>query len=321
MIENLFNLGYNMSRLGKTFRKLKKYNTKGVSLENEPLASKVTYKTGGNARIYLEVCTIENFLHIMEVIRADKIDYFVLGAGSNTLVSDNGYDGVVITLSGDLARIETLDESRIECGAGVRLSQAYMFACNLELSGLEDGAGIPASIGGAVYMNAGAYNFQMSDIVEYVVAYVDGKITYFKKEECGFDYRESWFQHNDAIILRVGLNLKKSSRDIIDSRFKEVLSQRLQSQPLDKPSAGCVFRNQEGVVVSRLLDECGLKGTKFGGAEVSKKHANFVINAGGATSQDILELIEVMRHRVLTKTNIDLKTEIVKLGEFDEITW
>ena len=310
-----------MSRFKKTISKLKKVNFNGKTLENCPLSDKTTYRCGGNARVLLEINTLENFLCVMQVVEEENLSYFVLGGGSNTLVSDEGYDGVVIMLGGDLSRIEKIDDTAFECGGGVRLASAYVHAYKMGLSGLEDSAGIPATIGGAVCMNAGAYNFEMSKIVEYVTAYHEGKIEYFDNEKCSFGYRDSIFQHDQYIILRVGLRLVPMEKEVIGSRYREVLQKRSLSQPLDMPSGGCVFRRQDGIVVSKILDECGLKGLTLGGGQVSTKHANFVVNKGGALAQDIYEITEIMSRRVFNKTGVRLHREIKLLGEFDEVTW
>jgi len=319
LFEKLFNLGYNMSRLKLSIRKLKKLNYNGNLLENVDLSDYCTYKCGGKAKVLIEINTIENFLHVMDYLKTTNSKYFVIGAGSNILVSDNGYDGVIIKLGGDFARIEEHEDNIIECGAGVKLSQAFAYARERGLGGLEDSVGIPATIGGAVFMNASAYNFEMANLIDYVVAYKGEKITYFNRNDCGFGYRHSIFQENNAIIMRVGLRLKVGERELIDARFKEVMQKRLMSQPLEYPSAGCVFKRIDDIVVSRAIDECGLKGLTFGGAKISEKHANFIINFNNATALDIYELINVTKKRFYDKTGIDLETEIRFLGEFDEI--
>lgn len=308
-----------MSRHKVAFKRLANLNSQGRLLRKVSFKELCTFKCGGEVTL-LEVSTLDNFLKVMRYLDSLNAKYYMLGAGSNVLCSDKGYDGLVIKLIGDMARVE-YDGEILECGAGCRLIDVFVRARDLGLSGLEDGAGIPASIGGATYMNAGAYNFEMSKVVDYVVAYVNGKITYFENSECNFAYRSSVFQKNNAIILRVGLRLQAGKKDDIQYRYLEVLSMRRESQPLDYPSAGCIFRRQEGVNVSKLIDDCGLKGLNYGGAQVSNKHANFIVNMGGASSQDIFELIKVVKKRVFEKTQIDINTEIEFLGEFDENTW
>lgn len=309
-----------MSRSKLSIQKIKKLNYNGEVKKDFCLSSICTFKCGGKANLFLQINTLENFIKTMMYLNETKTKYFVIGAGSNLLVSDNGYDGVVIKLGGDLSRIEVSSDEKIECGAGVTITQAYTFCKNLNLSGFEDGAGIPATIGGAVFMNASAYEFKISDIVDYVVAYVDGKITYFHNSDCEFGYRKSIFQTNKAIILRVGFKLIKRDKILIENRFKEVLLKRNNTQPTNYPSAGCVFKKRDDIEVSKKLDEFGLKGLTFGGAKISSKHANFIINYDNASAQDIFELIEITKKRFYKKSGIMLDTELIFLGEFDETT-
>lgn len=306
-----------MSRQNVSFSKLKKLNKNGLTLKNIDFSQYCTFKCGGRVDILLEITTLDNFFKVIFYLEEINADYFVLGAGSNILCSDKGYHGIVIRLGGDLSRIE-YDGEILECGAGVKLVSAYAFARDLGLQGLEDGAGIPATIGGAVCMNAGAYNFEMKNVVDYVVAYSNGKIRYFSNEDCCFGYRDSIFQHEKCIILRVGLRLTIGDKEEIHKRYLEISSMRKSSQPLEYPSAGCVFRREEGVVVSKLLDGCGLKGLTIGGAQVSNKHANFIINIGGATAQNIYDLLILIKKKIRNMANIELHTEIKFLGDFDE---
>lgn len=319
MFENLFDLGYNMKGLGVSFSKLKKLNAKGNSYRNMRLNGFTTLNVGGRAKYFLEISTLENFLKVMFYLEEKGVKVFVLGAGSKILVSDKGFDGVVVKLVGDFARIEELDKNVIECGAGVLLASAFAKTKELGLSGFQQSVGIPATIGGAVYMNASAYDFEMSKLVKYVVAFLDGKLQYFSKDDCQFGYRKSVFQTNHAIILRVGLNLEPQDREQLMTEYRNILMKRNNSQPIQYRSAGSVFKRQDGIVVSKILDECGLKGLKVGGAEVSDKHANFIINKQNATAQDIYDLIQVCKKNVRDKAGLNLEEEIIFLGEFDEI--
>lgn len=307
----------NKSRL---FKKLKSFGKQDVVLKDVDFKDLCTFKCGGKVSILVKVKTLEQFIKTILFLYENNINYVVLGAGSNILCSDRGYDGVVLKLVGDFARIESLDEIHIQCGAGVRLSELYAYAFQKGLSGVEKGAGIPATIGGATFMNAGAYGFQMSDIIEYVVAFVNGKITYFTNSDCEFAYRHSVFQKNQGIILRVGFVFEKKNQEDIRQVFLETMQKRRDSQPLNYPSAGSVFKKIEGLQVSKMLDECGMKGLTLGDAQVSKKHANFIINLGNATAHDIYYLINIIKIRFKRKTSIELETEIQFLGEFDEDT-
>ena len=305
-----------MFRFNFRIRTLCKLNQGGEVIYNADMSKYSTFACGGRAKVLLIIKTLEGFIKVTQYLKDKSKEYFVLGAGSNILVSDKGYRGIVIKLAGDLARIEKTADDTIECGAGVKLSSIFAYTSSNGLSGLEDGAGIPASIGGAVYMNASAYGFETANIVEYVVAYTDGKLTYFDKLDCHFSYRQSVFQENNAIIVRVGLKFKEASKQVVMSRFFEIARLRAKAQPLDKASAGCVFKRIDGIEVSRCLDDMGIKGLTIGNAQVSTKHANFIVNLGGAKAQDIYDLIKLIKRKFKEQYDFDLKTEIKFLGEF-----
>lgn len=295
---------------------LKKLNAKGEVRKNVKLNSFTTFRLGGGAKYLLVINTLENFLKVMDYIEKHNLKYFILGAGSNVLVADSGYDGIVIKLSGDLSRIITQGDI-VEVGAGAKLVGVYTWARDRNLSGLEILATIPATIGGAVYMNAGAYGVEIKDIVDYVIAYVDCRIKYFKNSECGFGYRKSVFQDNKAIILRVGLKLQNSQKDKIQNVYLETLKKKQSSQPLDKYSAGSTFKRIDGLNISKMLDDMGAKGLCVGGARVSTKHANFIINEG-AKAQDVFDLIFLIKKKFKDTYGIDIESEIKFLGDFYE---
>lgn len=297
--------------------KLKKSNHNGISVKNKPLKNLNTFKIGGVAKFYIEIHTLENFIKVVDYLNKRNANYVVLGNGSNVLIADNGFDGVVLKFRGDFDRITMLEDDLIEFGCGVSLAKAYAILKEDNLSGLECSVGIPATIGGATYMNASSYDFEMSKIVEYVVAYVDGRITYFTNEQCGFGYRTSTFQKNKAIILRVGLRLKNKARQEIEKVYIETLEKRKETQPLQYPSAGCVFKRVYGLNISKMLDDAGFKGKTIGGAKVSEKHANFIVNFNNATSQDVYELIKYIKFEFEKIYNIKLDCEIKFLGRFE----
>lgn len=296
---------------------LRRLNTNGTTKVNVPMNSLTTFKVGGKAKCLMEICSFEGFIKVIDYIQKHKLNYFILGAGSNLLVSDKGYNGVVIKLGGAFGRVEVDDEGRLECGGGVRLSEAYATARDLGLGGLEVLGTIPATIGGATYMNAGAYGEDVSGVVDYVVALCDGKIKFFRNEDCKFLYRSSIFQNNNAIILRVGFKLKKSTKDEIMEKFLSVLKRKRASQPLKENSAGSTFKRVDGINVSKMLDDMGAKGLRVGGAQVSTKHANFIVNDGTASATDIYKLVIKVKKMFKEKYNIDLQTEIKFLGEFE----
>lgn len=298
-----------------SYHQLKKCNKGGTILKNVSLSNYTTFKIGGRAKIMVTIKTIEGFIRVMDYIQNKKLRYFILGEGSNLLISDKGYDGVVILLKGDLARISETHDG-IEVGAGARLTTAYIEARNLGLSGLEVLGTIPGSTGGAIYMNAGAYDTCISDIVSYVIAYVDGKIKYYTLSECEFGYRSSIFQKNNAIILRVGLKLITKDPNDIQAKYLDTLKRKRLSQPLSFPSAGSVFKGIGDLSVSKMLDDMGVKGLREGGAMVSDKHANFIVNDGNAKAKDVYVLIHKVKKMFKDTYGIDLQIEIQFLGDF-----
>lgn len=298
-------------------RHLKKINKWGECVVNVSLKNLTTFKIGGNAKVLLKINTIESFIKVTDYISKKKLPYFIIGNGSNILASSKGYDGVLIKFGGDFDRIEYY-ENILEVGSAAMLGAVLAKSKELNLTGFEDSVGIPATVGGATYMNAGAYNFEMSKVVESVVAFVDGKIKYFDNISCEFGYRKSVFQENKAIILRVRFKLEYGDKETISLRCKEVIEKRKNSQPLEFPSVGSVFKRMDNLVVSKCLDDCKIKGIKIGNAEVSTKHANFIINKGNATSQDVVSLINKVKKIFEEKYNERLNCEIKLLGEFDE---
>ena len=295
-----------VQKISKSF--LQKVNARGVVEFNKDLLRLNTFRISAKSRIYLEINTIENLIDTVDYLHKLNISIFILGGGSNVLV-DN-YSGAVIKLGGDFCHIEEIDDI-IEIGSAVQLSKAYKFTLEHSLGGFEESVGIPGTIGGAVYMNASCYGFEMSRLVEYVVAYnIDtGKITYFSQDNCLFGYRDSVFKCNKYIILRVGLKLHYLDSDIINQICKDTLNKRKLNQPKGF-SAGCVFKRIDGLNISKMLDDMGIKGKSVNDAIVSDKHANFIMNKGNATSADIKKLIEEIKVEFKKTYNIDLQTEI-----------
>lgn len=292
------------------YRKLKKCLYKGKIYKNADLKEYSSYKIGGRAKILVEVTSLEEIFKSLTVLEETNAKFKVIGNGTNVLFSDKGFDGVIVEISSLFNRIEKWG-SKLIVESGASLNSVVAFAIQHGLQGIEEGAGIPGSIGGAVYMNASAYSFQMADVVGSVLAIVDGKIRHFTNEECGFAYRKSVFQdYKNAIIIRVELSLKRGKEKEIRKTMVETLAKRKQNQPLEYPSCGSVFKHVEGVVVSKLLDDMRFKGRRIGGAVVSEKHANFIINDGTATAKDVLSLIELVQKEVYEKKSLRLETEV-----------
>lgn len=278
--------------------------------ENIPLKKITTYKVGGVASVIVYPKNVDCLIRILKVIKEENVKYKVLGKGSNVLFSSKPYEGIIIKLD-EFDQIKFLSRNKIRVGAGYSLIKLCMVACKKGLAGLEFAAGIPGNIGGAVYMNAGAYKSDMGYIVQNVkVLTPELKIITLENKEMNFHYRTSYLQtHPGYICLEVTLKLQKGKKELIEEVIKERKQRRLASQPLEYPSAGSVFRNPEGMFAGQLIEELGLKGMTKGGAMVSEKHANFIINYKNATGEDIKELIEYVHEEVLKKYNVDMKIE------------
>lgn len=273
------------------------------------LSTLTTYKTGGIAKLVVYPNNINNLKQMLKLIHKYNIKYFILGKGSNTLFSDKEFNGVIIKL--DKLNNFKIKQTEIYVESGMILSKLVQASVKNELTGLEFAIGIPGTIGGAIYMNAGAYGNNMSNIVKSVIVLNEKfQIKEIPLEKLKFDYRYSIFQANKNLIcVAANIKLEHGNHDEIASKIKENLLKRKNSQPLEYPSAGSVFRNPEGNYAGKIIEELGLKGKNIGGAEISTKHANFIINKNNASSSDILKLIKLVQKEVKDKYKIDLKLE------------
>ena len=281
--------------------------------ENIPMSSRTSFKTGGAADLMVYPDSIEELKAILKVCKTNNVRTYIIGNGSNILVSDNGLSGVVIRLSNNFSDIELIDDETIRVQAGASMTRLCSFALENSLSGLEFAYGIPGTAGGAAYMNAGAYGGEMKDVlIECRHLDRDSNEGSYKGEELKLDYRTSVYADNDLIITELILKLKKGDYDEIKALMNENMSKRKAKQPLEYPSAGSTFKRPEGenLYAGALIEECGLKGCSVGDAEVSKKHAGFVINKGSATSSDIRKLIKHIQDVVFKETGVMLKTEV-----------
>lgn len=281
--------------------------------KNEPMSKHTTFKIGGNADIYIKAKTIEDIKYILKVVNEKEIPITVIGNGSNLLVKDNGIRGVTVQI--DLQEID-IKGTEVNVGAGVKLGVLGSIIQKNRLTGFEFAAGIPGSIGGAVRMNAGAYGGEFSNIVEKVTCITrEGVIKELSKEDFAFSYRHSRFMENDEIILSATLKLEKGNSDEIKSKMDELMLARKTKQPLELPSAGSTFKRGNDFYASRIIEEAELKGYKVGGAQVSEKHAGFVVNTGNATAKDVLELTDYMKKVVYEKFGKKLELEVEVIGE------
>ena len=274
------------------------------------LSKHTTYKVGGVAKAFVYPKDVDALVDLLKILKEYDVKYKVMGNGSNLLFSDKEYDGIIIKLD-EFDKVEFLNHNKIRVGAGFSLMKLSLMAARRGLAGLEFAAGIPGTIGGAIFMNAGAYKSDMGYIVQQVkVLTPELRIITLENKEMDFHYRSSYLQKNPGFIcLEVVLKLVKGDREAIETVIKERRERRMESQPLEYPSAGSVFRNPEGDFAGRLIEELGYKGHKNGGAMVSEKHANFIINYDHATGEEIKNLIDEVHDKVLEKYNVDMKIE------------
>ncbi len=283
---------------------------------NEMMSDHTTFKVGGPAKYFVVPYRAEDIKKYILAAEEYKIPYYVIGNGSNLLVSDKGYDGMIIMLGRDLGNI-TVNGDRITAEAGTSLARLFNTARRHSLSGLEFAAGIPGTLGGACYMNAGAYGGEMKDVLTKVVT-IDrqGNTHEYKQGEMELSYRNSIFIRKQEIILSAEMKLCKGDVEKMTHKVNELLEKRKEKQPLEYPSAGSTFKRLEGDFAGRLIEECGLKGKGVNGAEVSEKHAGFIINRNNATARDIYDTINLVIDTVLEKTGIKLEPEVRLLGDF-----
>lgn len=280
-------------------------------LEQEPMSKHTTFRVGGPVSLMAIPKTAQQAAAAVQIAAEEGITPFFLGNGSNLLVADNGVNAFVIK-SGGLTAV-SVDEDVIVAESGILLSRLATVARNHCLTGLEFAHGIPGSLGGAVTMNAGAYDGEMSQVVRSVTFInVAGELE--ATDQFAFSYRHSAFEDGSRMILRVELKLQKGEADAISARMDDLKERRRSKQPLEWPSAGSTFKRPQGYFAAALIDQCGLKGLTVGGAQVSEKHAGFVINKGGATCADILELMNQVRKRVFEQTGVTLEPEVKLLG-------
>ena len=282
--------------------------------KNEAMSLHTSFKIGGEADIMLYPENEEQLLSLLSLAKAEGIPTFILGKGSNLLVSDKGIEGAVISTT-SMQNITLISDTEIKAEAGASLAALCRFARDNSLGGLEFAFGIPGTVGGALYMNAGAYGGDMSMVVKSAVS-INGenKLLSRNTAEMELGYRKSIYDQNSEVITSVVFSLCKGNKDEISEAMDTFMAKRKNSQPLDFPSAGSTFKRPEGYYAAALIDECGLKGYSVGGAEVSVKHAGFVINKDNATCEDVLGLISDIKKIVKEKRGVDLHTEVIHIG-------
>ena len=278
---------------------------------NEPMSKHTSFRIGGGAEVMAFPKNAGELAEILKMSALLDIKPAILGAGTNVLAPDEGITGLVICLKDCLSGMEQLDGSRIQVAAGVTMTRAAVFAANLGLSGMEFAHGIPGSVGGGVYMNAGAYGGEIKDICESVdVMDMDGSLRTLSCGEMGFSYRHSILEEKPGIVVSAVFRLEQKASEEIRARMKELQGKRSASQPLDLPSAGSAFKRPAGGYAAALIDAAGLKGYTVGGAAISTKHAGFAVNIGGATAQDVRLLLQQVSDIVFEKSGIRLEPEV-----------
>ena len=285
-------------------------------LMQEPMAKHTTFRVGGPADMLVMIESIEQLRQIVAYLRKIGEPYTVIGNGSNLLVGDKGYAGVVLKIASGMSQIQ-VDGEKIRVQAGALLSKVAAEAAKQSLTGMEFASGIPGSVGGAIVMNAGAYDGEMSQIVESVtVVSEDGEVMVLDKETMEFGYRTSIIKNRPYVVTEVGLKLTKGNVLSIRAKMDELNAKRREKQPLEYASAGSTFKRPEGHFAGKLIMDAGLRGYRIGGAQVSEKHCGFIINIGNATAADINELIFEVQERVKEMFHVELEPEVIRVGEF-----
>ena len=282
---------------------------------NEPMNKYTSFKIGGPAEYLIKVQTAEELKSIMMIANEQDIPLTIIGNGSNILVSDEGIKGIVLKI--EISTFElNAETAKLRIGSGVKLAFIAQKCLKQELAGFEFASGIPGTIGGAIRMNAGAHGKEMKDVVT-KITYMDknGQIHIIKNEEANFEYRKSKFTHHkDYIILEVEIQLEKGKSEEIKAKMTEYATYRKEKQPIEYPSAGSTFKRGSDFITAKLIDECGLKGYQIGGAQISEKHAGFIINKENATAEDVIKLMEYTKEQVYNKfgKKIEPEIEIIK---------
>ena len=280
----------------------------------EKMSLNTSFKTGGPCAVRLSPNSVDQLKDIINKANELSVPFVVLGNGTNVLVTDEGLEKAVIIIGDQMASVSLEGEDTLCFTAGTNLVSLCRFALENSLSGLEFAFGIPGTCGGAIFMNAGAYGGEMKDVLTEITHLTpDMKIETIPAEKADLSYRHSVYKENGCIILSAKVKLKKDTRENIKGRMDDFLGRRKDKQPLEYPSAGSTFKRPEGYFAGALIEQCNLKGKTVGGAQVSEKHAGFVINKGGATSADILQLIDLIRETVKTETGVTLEPEVIVL--------
>lgn len=293
---------------------IEKFISKDKIYINEPMSKHTSFKIGGPAECLIKIQTVEELKTILKFSKENDINLTIIGNGSNILVSDEGIKGIVLKIEIDTFELNS-QTAQLKVGSGVKLGLIAQKCLKQELTGFEFASGIPGTIGGAIRMNAGAHGREMKDVIT-TITYMDrnGEIHKIPNEQANFEYRNSLFAHKDYIILEVEMQLEKGNVEEIQAKMTEYATYRKEKQPIEYPSAGSTFKRGTDFITAKLIDDCGLKGYQIGGAQISEKHAGFIINKDNATAEDVIKLMEYTKEQVYNKFGkvIEPEIEIIK---------
>lgn len=282
-------------------------------LKNEPLANHCSFKVGGKAKFFIMAHEIDSLLDVLHICNQHSINHKIIGGGSNILFDDLGFNGAIIFYDNDFKQIK---DGKLQASSGCDLSRLIQYTKQFNLGGFEFSVGVPAKLGGAIVNNLGAYNQEISTYIDYVSVLKNNQILYLAKQDCNFNYHSSKLQNDNSIILGATFNLPFQNKIITQQKCIDFFSKRNNSQPLNFPNAGSIFRRTEHVIPAKLIDDLGLKGLRIGDAQVSTKHAGFIVNLGNAKSKEILNLIKIIKNKIHEKYYIELCLEIEHLPYF-----
>lgn len=300
--------------MNKTIEKLRTVLAGENIIENEPMKKHTSFKVGGPADLFLMPQSKEELKKTLKICKESGKPFYIMGNGSNLIVRDGGYSGIIINMK-DLNLVQVEGETLI-AEPGISLKDLANIALEEKLTGIEFASGIPGSLGGAVTMNAGAYDGEMKKIINSIqVITEDGTLKTIPQSECAFGYRSSVLQANNWVLISVEIQLKHGDYQEINEKMLDLNTQRATKQPLEYPSAGSTFRRPEGYYAGKLVQDAGFRGHRVGGAQVSEKHSGFVINKDGATAADILNLIGAIQAGVSSQFGVELKTEVIVIGQ------
>ncbi len=300
--------------MNKTIEELKAVLAAENIIENEPMKKHTSFKVGGPANLFLRPQSKEELEKVLKICKASGKPFYIMGNGSNLIVRDGGYSGIIINTK-ELNLVKVEGETLI-AEPGISLKDLADIALEEKLTGIEFASGIPGSLGGAVTMNAGAYDGEMKKIITSIqVITEDGTVKTIPQAACAFGYRSSVLQANNWVLISVEIQLKQGNYQEIKDKMLDLNTQRATKQPLEYPSAGSTFRRPEGYYAGKLVQDAGFRGHRVGGAQVSEKHSGFVINRDGATATDILNLIGAIQAGVRSQFGVELKTEVIVIGQ------